>query len=102
MQTDDPGKAIADRMTLEKVAKSYRELMELQDKQRVTQAQLIRWAMQAIDKPRPVLVWGNPARGDHGAAVGKWKKDQLLAREGLLWLAAKLEGTDVPDFMPTK
>jgi hypothetical protein len=42
-------------------------------------------------------VWGNPARGDHGVAVGKWRKDQQLAREGLRWLADKLEGKKVPD-----
>lgn len=97
---DATAKAVADRLTLEKVAANYNHLLALQADQRVTQAQLIRWCLQAIDKPQPQQNRGRISSfNDWKRANEKWKADKLLAREALRWLADKLEGKDVPDFM---
>lgn len=85
---------------VQQIADNVHQLMALKIKQQATQAELIRWALHAIDKPRPDYHRGRyDTYGDHREATAKWKKDGVLAREALAWLADKLAGADVPDLV---
>jgi hypothetical protein len=81
------------RAKVEQLAAAVREMFDLKGKQAVTQAQLIRWCVRAIQKalePQP--------RYEQGSLADRRKlnADRDLALLHLEWLATKLEDQGKP------
>ena len=88
------------RETVAEIARNFRELMALKDREKATQAQLIRWCLLALTQTTDQIHRRLERKQQHvylhePAKVQRQERNQALAC--LAWLADKLEGKDVPD-----
>lgn len=69
------------RETVEEIVRNVHAIMALEDRRKLTQAELIRWCLQALRRPAPA----------HPERKAEWRRDMLLAPLYLEWLATQLE-----------